>query len=106
LRGCADSFFVFHDSVYACIVHLQVKVGDEVEADLGGAFFPARVKKVLPGNKFDVQFFDGDQESGLDRSRIKLMKPPNLGGDDDVDTSKMTPKQLKRWKKEQKKNKS
>jgi translation initiation factor IF-1 len=73
---------------------------------LGGAFFPARVKKVLPGNKFDVQFFDGDQESGLDRSRIKLMKPPNLGGDDDVDTSKMTPKQLKRWKKEQKKNKS
>lgn len=83
-------------------------MGDEVEADLGGAFFPASVKKVLPGNKFDVQFFDGDQENGLDRSMIKLMKPPNLGGsdDDDVDTSQMTPKQLKRWRKEQKKKKS
>lgn len=85
----------------------QVKIGDEVEADLGGAFFPATIKKVLTGNKFDVQFFDGDQESGLDRSMIKLMRPPNLGGgDDDVDTSQMTPKQLKRWEKEQKKKKN
>jgi hypothetical protein len=77
-----------------------------VEADLGGAFFPATIKKVLPGNnKFDVQFFDGDQESGLDRSRIKLIKPPNIGSDknDSVDISKMTPKQLKRWTKNQKK---
>ncbi|KAG7372300.1 cupin domain containing protein [Nitzschia inconspicua] len=83
---------------------MPVKVGDEVEADLGGAFFPATVRKVLPGNKFDVQFFDGDQESGLDRSMIKLMKPPNLGSEDDMATSSMTPKQLKRWKKAQKKN--
>jgi hypothetical protein len=75
-----------------------------VEADLGGAFFPATVKKVLPGNKFDVQFFDGDQERGLDRSKIKLIKPPNLGSDEGIDTSKMTPKQLKRWKKAQKEN--
>jgi hypothetical protein len=85
---------------------MPVKVGDEVEADLGGAFFPATVKKVLPGNKYDVQFFDGDQESGLDRSMLKLLKPPNLGNDDNVDTSNMTPKQLKRWKKAQQKNKT
>ncbi|KAL3910560.1 MAG: hypothetical protein SGILL_007645 [Bacillariaceae sp.] len=82
---------------------MPVKIGDEVEADLGGAFFPATVQKVLPGDEYFVQFFDGDQET-LERSMIKLMKPPNLGGDD-VDTSKMTPKQLKRWKKAQKKNK-
>jgi hypothetical protein len=80
-----------------------VKAGDEVEADLGGAFFPATVKKVLTGNKYDVQFFDGDQENGLDRSMIKLMKPPNVGNDEDIDTSKLTSKQLKRRKKAQKK---
>jgi hypothetical protein len=82
---------------------MPVKVGDEVEADLGGAFFPATVTRAADG-AFDVQFFDGDQETGLDRSQIKLLSPP--GGStadevDDVDTSKMTPKQLKRWKKEQ-----
>lgn len=82
---------------------LPVKVGDQVEADLGGAFFSATVTKVLPGGQgYDVQFFDGDQESGMDRSMLKLMTPPDLSGsDDDVDTSNMTPKQLKRWKKAQ-----
>ena len=82
-------------------------MGDQVEADLGGAFFPATVTKVLPGgNGYDVQFFDGDQESGMDRSMLKLMTPPDLSGsDDDVDTSQMTPKQLKRWKKAQQKKK-
>ena len=85
---------------------LPVKVGDQVEADLGGAFFSATVTRVLPGNKYDVQFFDGDQESGMDRSMLKLMVPPDMSGsDDDVDTSQMTPKQLKRWKKAQKKKK-
>ena len=86
---------------------MPLKVGDQVEADLGGAFFPATVTRVLPGGAaFDVQFFDGDKESGLERGLLKLMKPPNLAGDDDVDTSNMTPKQLKRWKKQQaKKNK-
>ena len=87
---------------------MPIKVGDQVEADLGGAFFPATVTKVLPGgNGYDVQFFDGDQESGMDRSMLKLMTPPDLSGgsDDDVDTSQMTPKQLKRWKKAQKKQK-
>ena len=87
---------------------LPVKVGDQVEADLGGAFFPATVTRVLPGgNGYDVQFFDGDKETGMDRSLLKLMVPPDLseGDDDDVDTSNMTPKQLKRWKKAQKKKK-
>jgi hypothetical protein len=80
-----------------------VNVGDTVEADLGGAFFPATVTRVQ-GDKYDVQFFDGDQESGLERSQIKLTTPPVQ--EDEVDTSNMTPKQLKRWKKQQeKKNK-
>jgi hypothetical protein len=92
---------------------LPVKVGDQVEADLGGALFPATVTRVgAAGTTFDVQFFDGDKETGLERSMLKLMSPPKLDGDDDnnkekVDTSSMTPKQLKRWKKEQeKKNKA
>jgi hypothetical protein len=89
---------------------LPVSVGDQIEADLGGAFFPATVARVLPGgNGYDVQFFDGDKESGMDRSMLKLLVPPDMsgGGDggDDVDTSQMTPKQLKRWKKAQKKKK-
>lgn len=54
---------------------LPVKVGDEVEADLGGAFFPAKVS-ACRGNSYDVIFFDGDKETGLDRSMIKLMTPP------------------------------
>ena len=83
---------------------MPVKVGDQVEADLGGAFFPATVSRVA-GTKFDVQFFDGDRETGLDRSMIKLLVPPKVDNDE-VDTSNMTPKQLKRWKKQQeKKNK-
>jgi hypothetical protein len=80
---------------------MPVKVGDQVEADLGGAFFPAIITRVA-GEKYDVKFFDGDQETGLERSLIKLLRPPNLA-EDEVDTSNMTPKQLKRWTKEQEK---
>lgn len=79
---------------------LPVKVGDQVEADLGGAFFPATVTRAS-GNTYDVQFFDGDRETNLSRAEIKLMVPP--AKTEDVDTSKMTPKQLKRWKKKQEK---
>lgn len=83
---------------------LDVKVGDHVEADLGGAFFPATVTRVT-GDTYDVNFFDGDQETGLDRSMLKLITPPTVATEA-VDTSNMTPKQLKRWKKQQeKKNK-
>lgn len=82
---------------------LPVKVGDQVEADLGGAFFPATVMRVV-GDKYDVAFFDGDQESGLERSMLKLTTPPPVSAaKEDVDVSKMTPKQLKRWKKQQEK---
>ena len=80
---------------------MPVKVGDQVKADLGGAFFPATVTRAA-GNTYDVKFFDGDMESGLSRDMLKLLKPPNLV-DEDVDTSNMTPKQLKRWKKKQEK---
>ena len=80
---------------------LSVKVGDQVEADLGGAFFPATVTRVV-GDKYDVAFFDGDKESGLERSMLKLVTPPAVK---EEDTSKMTAKQLKRWKKQQEKKK-
>jgi hypothetical protein len=82
---------------------LPVKVGDQVEADLGGAFFDATVKRVA-GDKYDVLFFDGDRDT-LTRSMIKLKTPPSVGDEGDVDTSRMTPKQLKRWRKEQGKKK-
>ena len=81
---------------------LPLSVGDQVEADLGGAFFDATVTRAA-GNTFDVQFFDGDMETGLDRNMLKLKTPPAATSDDDIDTSNMTPKQLKRWRKEQKK---
>merc|ERR1712129_238989 len=80
---------------------LPLKVGDEVEADLGGAFFSATVTRAS-SNSFDVQFFDGDIETGLPRDMIKLLSPPD-NDSSDVDTSKMTKKELKRWKKKQKK---
>uniref|UniRef100_A0A7S3P829 Bifunctional lysine-specific demethylase and histidyl-hydroxylase n=1 Tax=Amphora coffeiformis TaxID=265554 RepID=A0A7S3P829_9STRA len=81
---------------------LPVKVGDQVEADLGGAFFPATVSRAS-GNTYDVQFFDGDRETNLSRDQIKLLAPPATSATSEVDTSNMTPKQLKRWKKEQEK---
>jgi hypothetical protein len=58
---------------------------------LEGIFFPP---------KSQVQVFYGDKESGLERGMLKLLEPPNLA-EEEVDTSSMTPKQLKRWKKEQ-----
>jgi len=86
---------------------MPVKVGDQVEADLGGAFFVATVTRASSdGTSFDVQYFDGDRETGLGRSMIKLLVPPASAattGDSDIDTSSMTPKQLKRWKKKQEK---
>jgi Cupin superfamily protein len=78
---------------------LPVKVGDQVQADLGGAFFDAIVTRVA-GDKYDVQFFDGDRDT-VTRSMIKLKNPTSMGDDGEVDTSGMTPKQLKRWRKEQ-----
>jgi hypothetical protein len=83
---------------------LPVSVGDEVEAELGGAFFPAKVVRAV-GDSFDVNFFDGDRETGLHRRQIKLLKPPVF---EPVTTnselpSQMTGKQLKRLRKQQKK---
>merc|ERR1740139_391428 len=80
-----------------------IKIGDEVEADLGGAFFPAAVTRVA-GDKYDVRYFDGDEESGVPRSMLKLLTVPVLdeGGED---TSSLTPKQLKKLKKKQGKKK-
>ena len=76
-----------------------ISVGDKVEAELGGAFFPATVTRVSDDQLYDVTFFDGDKEVGLNEAQIRLLsvpKPVSI-----VDTTKMTAKQLKRWKKEQ-----
>lgn len=83
---------------------LPLKVGEQVEADLGGAFFPATVTNIA-NKSYDVKFFDGDMEYGLQRSMLKLLTPPALQSDE-PDTTNMTKKQLKRWKKQQEKNKN
>lgn len=84
---------------------LPLKIGDEVEADLGGAMFPAKVTGCR-GSTFDVQFFDGDQEQGLERSMIKLLKPPAMESDDEEQPPPgLTTKELKRWKKKLEKKK-
>lgn len=84
---------------------LPVKVGDQVEADLGGAFFPASVAKVT-GGLYDVKFFDGDAMDGLSRDQVKLLTPPpstSSGSGNDVDGETpppgLTKKELKRWRK-------
>mmetsp|Transcript_42359 Transcript_42359/g.61877 ORF Transcript_42359/g.61877 Transcript_42359/m.61877 type:complete len:676 (+) Transcript_42359:203-2230(+) len=86
---------------------MSLSVGDEVEADLGGAFFPAKVTRVA-GSKYDVQFFDGDRGDGLERDMIKLLRPPAIASDeDDFDTTGLTKKEIKKLRKkmEKKKNK-
>ncbi len=85
---------------------LPVKVGDQVEADLGGAFFPASITKA--GATYDVKFFDGDVMNGLARDQIKLLAPPkatSAPGTDDADSPPpgLTKKELKRWRKKQEK---
>jgi Cupin superfamily protein len=77
-----------------------LSVGDKVEAELAGAYFPATVTRITDVGTYDVAFFDGDRETGLSREQIKLLSPPKPV---EADTSKMTAKQLKRWKKEQEK---
>jgi Cupin superfamily protein len=75
-----------------------LSVGDKVEAELAGAFFPATITQISNVGTYDVAFFDGDRETGLSRGQIKVVSPPKPF---EIDTSKMTTKQLKRWKKEQ-----
>eukprot|EP00594_Rhizosolenia_setigera_P018833 CAMPEP_0178964738 /NCGR_PEP_ID=MMETSP0789-20121207/15856_1 /TAXON_ID=3005 /ORGANISM="Rhizosolenia setigera, Strain CCMP 1694" /LENGTH=539 /DNA_ID=CAMNT_0020649571 /DNA_START=462 /DNA_END=2081 /DNA_ORIENTATION=+ len=84
---------------------LPVSVGESVEADLGGAFFPATITKAV-GGRYDVQFFDGDQLSGLERGMIKLLTPPKQESDDvlaGIDTSGLTPKEIRRLRKKEEK---
>jgi len=85
---------------------VPLQVGDEVEADLGGAMFPARVSAVT-GNTYAVEYFDGDKDTGLERSMIKLLKPPMPTSDEDElgigDTTGLTPKEIKKLMKKAKK---
>ena len=78
-----------------------ISIGDKVEAELGGAFFPATITNICDDGSFDVTFFDGDKEFGLGQAQVRLLVPKAMSI---VDTSKMTAKQLKRWKKEQEKS--
>ena len=81
-----------------------LKVGDEVEADLGGAFFAGKIAQVT-GNTFNVVFFDGDRENGLTRDQIKLLNPPSTDEEDEFDTTGMTPKEIKKMRKKMEKKK-
>ena len=78
-----------------------ISVGDNVDAELGGAFFPATVTKISEDGSYDVTFFDGDKEFGLKGDQIRHSSVPK--SIPNIDTSKMTTKQLKRWKKQQEK---
>eukprot|EP00986_Skeletonema_menzelii_P010350 scaffold5045_cov146-Skeletonema_menzelii.AAC.7 len=80
-----------------------LKVGDEVEADLGGAFFAGKIAQVT-GSTYNVVFFDGDRENGLERDQIKLLNPPTPV-EDDFDTTGMTPKEIKKMRKKLEKKK-
>jgi len=80
-----------------------LNVGDEVEADLGGAFFAAKISQVV-GNTYNVVFFDGDRANGLDRSEIKLLTPPSAESEE-FDTTGLTKKEIKRLKKKMEKKK-
>lgn len=81
-----------------------LKVGDEVEADLGGVFFAAKIAQ-LTGSTYNVVFFDGDRENGLERDQIKLLKAPTPTPNDadEFDTAGMTPKEIKRMRKKMEK---
>jgi len=81
-----------------------LKVGDQVEADLGGAFFEAKIAQIV-GDSYNVVFFDGDKDT-LDRSQIKLLTPPSADSDE-IDTTGLTKKEIKKLRKkmEKKKNK-
>lgn len=79
-----------------------LKVGDEVEADLGGAFFVAKIAQVT-GNTFNVVFFDGDRADGLERDQIKLLNPPTTDKEDEFDTTGLTAKEIKKLKKKMEK---
>ena len=80
-----------------------LKVGDEVEADLGGAFFAGKIAQVT-GSTYNVVFFDGDRENGLERDQIKLLNPPALV-EEEFDTTGMTPKEIKKMRKKLEKKK-
>jgi len=82
-----------------------LKVDDQVEADLGGAMFPATVLKVRPDGLFDVKFFDGEVEQGVPRSGIELRTKPKVEAAVLEPAKKLTKKELKRLEKEKKKGK-
>jgi len=81
-----------------------LKVGDQVEADLGGAFFEAKIAQIV-GDSYNVVFFDGDKDT-LARNQIKLLTPPSADSDE-IDTTGLTKKEIKKLRKkmEKKKNK-
>jgi hypothetical protein len=74
---------------------LPVKVGDAVEADLGGAWFAATVT-CAAGGTYDVAFFDGDRETNLPRAAIKLLHKPAAPTMTTSSNPTLTAKQLKK----------
>ncbi|GMH83397.1 hypothetical protein TrST_g423 [Triparma strigata] len=88
-----------------------LQVGDQVEADLGGAFFPGTIENVHANGLYDVTFFDGDKEMGVARSSIMLKNKPQVQlieapSKPVAVEKKLTKKELKRLEKENKKKAS
>ena len=85
---------------------VPLSVGDQVDADLGGAYFPASITAVNPNNTYKVTFFDGDVEI-LPRDMIRLLTPPKLSqsSSEDEPPPGLTPKEIKRWRKKMQKKK-
>lgn len=76
-----------------------LQVGDVCEAELGGAYFAAKVKQIVGDkDKYNVEFFDGDCANGLERHQIKLYQPPSLDKSS-TNTAGLTKKELKRLQK-------
>ena len=48
--------------------------GDKVDARYGGKkkWFGGKIKRVLPGAKYDIAYDDGDSESGVKAALIRL----------------------------------
>ena len=82
-----------------------LQVDDAVEADLGGAMFPATVLKVRQDGLYDVKFFDGEVEQGVPRGGIELRNKPQIEATLPEPAKKLTKKEMKRLEKEKKKKK-
>ena len=72
--------------------------GDKVEARYGGKakWYSGKIKRVLGGEKYDIEYDDGDSENGVKSSLIRLAasqpSPPEKGANGFADGMKVEAK--------------